>query len=163
MANKAKCADCSLQIKRLSSKPFYETRGREGLIELSNTIHKYGHEHAEAIIDEALIRRWGDNGNDSVPSPSDIWQLCRMDVRDFETSRQHGEVNPRAADPNCPNCQGSGWQEEERTITSGVFAGETRSGMRRCRAGCVPPEFDPLKAPEAPKGHRTGRMTKAIA
>lgn len=127
-----RCTDCESQIKRLKSKPFFETIGREGALELARTLHVYGHDRAEIVIDEAVLRKWGEDGADRVPSPSAIWALCNADPRDFESQRKPA-TQQRHENPNCERCGGTGWEAIERGIHSGV---------QRCRSGCAVPARD---------------------
>lgn len=51
-------------------------------------------------------------------------------------------ITPNAkpiASPDCLHCAGTGWEEREGTIKSGMFAGETRTFVTRCRCGGMPP------------------------
>lgn len=119
--NQKSCATCGAQIRRLKSKPFFDTLGEEGVTELVSTLHSYGHARAEEIISEALILRFGGNDADRVPGPADLWTLCRLDRRDFKslTSAQSGSEVP----PGCPTCGG-------RAHIQVLIRGEY--GARRC-------------------------------
>jgi hypothetical protein len=143
MSNKPKCSSCGNQIRRFAAKPFYETIRPEGLIELADTLHRYGHGRAEMIVDEAMIRSWGDNDTDRVPSPSQIWALCKENPQDFKSLAQ--EKPPVKAPQDCPECFGTGWKViEADSRLSGKL-----TGVARCSNLCpVPGEkavFDPPK------------------
>lgn len=117
------CTECSAQISRLKSKPFFDTKGREGVAELISTLHRYGHSRARQIIDEALLRRWGQDGSDSAPSPSDIWGLSKMDSRDFQSAEPEESKLPSG----CLKCGGSDWV----IVSRGMYEGAARCDCER--------------------------------
>lgn len=128
-----RCKPCEAQISRLKGKPFFETIGREGVLELAHTLHRYGHDRAEIVIDEALVRRFGTDGEDRVPSASDLWALCKTNPEDFESRKKPVSTQTlasRRTEPECERCSGTGFE-----IVQGTYG----SGARRCRSGCGVP------------------------
>jgi len=57
--------------------------------------------------------------------------------------RLYPTVESRIASPDCEFCRGTGWEDREFTVKDGVFAGEVRNGVTRCRCGGMPPTPKP--------------------
>lgn len=142
MSKDRKCQECALQVRRLGNKPFFAAVTEDGLLELVDTLHRYGHDRARAVIDEALVRRFGEKGADCVPSSSDLWALCKADPAQFETAPVARAMNSEAA-RDCQQCFGSGWVIVTRR---GI------DGADRCPCGGAPPSFDAARSiPRPPK------------
>lgn len=139
------CSVCLEQVRRLGTKPFFEAVTGEGILELAATLHRYGHGRSSRIIDEALIRRFGETREgiqgDRVPSSSDIWALCRCDPSEFETTERSA---PKEASLDCPLCFGCGWI----VVVRGGY-----EGADRCKCGS-PPSFEATR-----EARRSPRMT----
>lgn len=131
MPKKPDCNECTAQIMRLRNKPFYGARSAEDRVALADSLHRYGHNCAGIVIDEALIRRFGEDGADGMPSDSDLWALCKADPADFESQRKPVTPQPiRKSLDQCERCSGTGFE-----IVEGTYG----SGARRCRSGCGVP------------------------
>lgn len=137
MPKKPDCNECTAQIMRLRNKPFYAARSADDRVALADSLHRYGHTLADIVIDEALIRRYGDNGADGMPSDSDLWALCKADPADFESRRKPADTQKMASQTeiNCESCNGTGYE----TVTALDRFGTVVSGARRCRSGCCVP------------------------
>lgn len=123
---------CVEQVKRLASKPFFLA---DGAPELAEILLRYAasDDHAKRVVDAAVIRGFGEHGEDRCPGPHDLWVLCR----DIPASA----VSIREASHNCPYCTGTGWE---------VVTIRGNEGVRRCRCGGSPPLPDAVKSFEAP-------------
>lgn len=126
------------QVRRLKAKPFFPTVDEGGVNhgerELARTLFTYSEsdEHMRRVIDQAVIRSFGPDGQDRCPSTSDIWALCR----EVAPVAPVAELN---INPDCELCEGYGFQI--KIGPCGI------SGASRCPNRCTPRSGSDLRIP----------------